>query len=165
MTASPATKFLSMIGGDAPSATLGGPRLLFRPWEFALIGVAALASAGLLLWTTGSTALAAGFLAGLCLLVVAAVLLRRLLPQAVSDAATAPDWTMLREAIDHVDVAIAVTDRAGRLICANDLYASWFGGFVTPPGLPVDARSVEALKAAGRAAWRDGGGETGFILA
>jgi len=158
LTASTPTKFLAMFGARAPSATLGGRQLLFRPWEWGLIAIAGFGSAGLLLWATGSAALASGFLAGLCLLVIAAVLIRRLLPQAVSDAATPPDWTMLREAIDHVDVAIAVTDRAGRLICANDLYASWFGGFITPPGLPVDARSVEALKVAGRAAWRDGKG-------
>ena len=138
--------------------TLGDAPGLFRLWEWLAIGAAAAGSAGLLLWTSGSAALAAGFLAGLGLLVVAAILLRRLLPGVVSDAAAPPDWTMLREAIDHDDVAIAVTDRAGRLICANDLYASWFGGFVTPPGLPVDAGAVELLKTAGRSAWRDGRG-------
>ena len=147
-----------MFGGDTPAAALGGGGPALRSWECAVVAVASAASAALLLWTTASAALAAGFLAGLCVLVVAAVVLRRLLPQAVGEAVAQPDWTMLREAIDHVDVAIAVTDRAGRLICANDLYASWFGGFVTPPGLPVDARSVEVLKAAGRAAWRDGSG-------
>jgi two-component system, cell cycle sensor histidine kinase and response regulator CckA len=158
LTASAPARFLAKFGGDASAATLGQPGAVLRPLEWAVVAIAALCSAGMLLWVTSSAALAAGFLAGLCLIVVAAVLLRRLLPQVASDAAAAPDWTMLREAIDHGDVAIAVTDRAGRLICANDLYASWFGGFVTPPGLPVDASSVEALKTAGRAAWRDGSG-------
>jgi two-component system, cell cycle sensor histidine kinase and response regulator CckA len=158
LTAFSPPKLLNRIGGDTATTTLGRTPALFRPWEWLALGGAAVASAGLLLWTSGSAALAAGFLAGLCLLVVAAILLRRLLPGAVSEAAATPDWTMLREAIDHDDVAIAVTDRAGRLICANDLYASWFGGFVTPPGLPVDAGAVEALKAAGRSAWRDGSG-------
>ena len=30
--------------------------------------------------------------------------------------------------------AVAVTDRAGRLVCANDRYEALFGGFPTPPG-------------------------------
>lgn len=158
MNASSPPKLLNRIGGDAAAATLGGAPGVFRPWEWLALGAAAAGSAGLLLWASGSAALAAGFFAGLCLLVVAAIPLRRLLVGTPSEAATTPDWTMLREAIDHDDVAIAVTDRAGRLICANDLYASWFGGFVTPPGLPVDASTVEALKGAGRSAWRDGRG-------
>jgi two-component system cell cycle sensor histidine kinase/response regulator CckA len=129
-----------------------------RPWEWGAAALAALVSAGLLLWVTDSIALGAGFLAGLLLIGAAAVLLRRVLPGSTPTAQMAPDWTMLREAIAHDDVALAVTDRAGRLVCANDLYASWFGGFVTPPGLPVDAKAGEALKAAGRGAWRDGDG-------
>ena len=31
-----------------------------------------------------------------------------------------------------------------------------FGGWVAPPGLPLDDAGVEALGGAGRAAWRDG---------
>lgn len=129
-----------------------------RPWEWGAAALAALVSAGLLLWVTESVALGAGFLAGLLLMGAAAVLLRRMLPVSAAATQMAPDWTMLREAIAHDDVALAVTDRAGRLVCANDLYASWFGGFVTPPGLPVDSKAGEALKAAGRGAWRDGEG-------
>ena len=56
-----------------------------------------------------------------------------------------PDWTMLRQAVNHDDVAIAVTDRAGRLVCANDLFATWMGGFVTPPGLPLEGRHSDEL--------------------
>ncbi|PKP97561.1 MAG: hybrid sensor histidine kinase/response regulator, partial [Alphaproteobacteria bacterium HGW-Alphaproteobacteria-13] len=82
----------------------------------------------------------------------------RLFPGSVAGEAALPDWAMLRQAVDHDDVAIAVTDRAGRLVCANDLFATWMGGFVTPPGLPVDGRGAELLKNAGRAAWRDGEG-------
>ncbi len=158
MTALVPPKLLNRIAGEGGGPTLGAMSANPRPWEWLVLGTAGLVSAGLLLWISRSAALTAGFLAGLCLLGAAAILLRRLLPGAVSEVATTPDWTMLRQAIDHDDVAIAVTDRAGRLICANDLYASWFGGFVTPPGLPVEPAAVEALKVAGRAAWRDGSG-------
>ncbi|OWQ91714.1 hybrid sensor histidine kinase/response regulator [Sphingopyxis witflariensis] len=102
--------------------------------------------------------LAAGFLAGLAVAVGGVLLARRLFPAAVTGEAALPDWTMLRAAVNHDDIAIAVTDRAGRLVCANDLFATWMGGFVTPPGLPLEGRGPDLLKNAGRAAWRDGEG-------
>src|SRR3546814_3710041 len=55
--------------------------------------------------------------------------------------------------------AVAITDRAGRLVCANDRYEALFGGLPTPPGLPVGDSDVSLLAAAGRAAWRDGRSE------
>jgi len=51
-----------------------------------------------------------------------------------------------------------VTDRAGRLVCANPLYEKWFTADHAPPRLPVDNISLERLAKAGRAAWRDGKG-------
>ncbi|WP_215351635.1 hybrid sensor histidine kinase/response regulator [Sphingopyxis soli] len=126
--------------------------------DLAVLGGLALLSVGLLFWATGNVVLAAGFLAGLAIAAGGALLARRLFPAAAAGEAALPDWTMLRVAVNHDDVAVAVTDRGGRLVCANDLFATWFGGFVTPPGLPVDARGAEALKNAGRTAWRDGEG-------
>ena len=52
--------------------------------------------------------------------------------------------------------AVAVTDRGGRLVCANDRYAGLFAGFATPPSLPLDGDGPDRLASAGRAAWRDG---------
>ncbi|WP_338427272.1 hybrid sensor histidine kinase/response regulator [Sphingopyxis kveilinensis] len=124
----------------------------------ALLGTAALVSAALLFWATGSTILAAGFVAGLAVAAGGVLLTRRLFPAAASGDGVAPDWTILRHAVNHDDVAIAVTDRGGRMVCANDLFATWMGGFVTPPGLPLDGRGAELLKNAGRAAWREGEG-------
>ncbi|WP_374393568.1 response regulator [Sphingopyxis sp.] len=126
--------------------------------DLAVLGGLALLSVGLLFWATGNVVLAAGFLAGLAIAAGGTLLARRLFPKAAAGEAALPDWTMLRVAVNHDDVAVAVTDRGGRLVCANDLFATWFGGFVTPPGLPVDARGAEALKNAGRTAWRDGEG-------
>ncbi|MBD3732879.1 MAG: response regulator [Sphingopyxis sp.] len=126
--------------------------------DLAVLGGLALLSVGLLFWATGNVVLAVGFLAGLAIAAGGTLLARRLFPKAAAGEAALPDWTMLRVAVNHDDVAVAVTDRGGRLVCANDLFATWFGGFVTPPGLPVDARGAEALKNAGRTAWRDGEG-------
>ncbi|WP_237246068.1 response regulator [Sphingopyxis witflariensis] len=126
--------------------------------DAAVLGGLALLSVALLFWATGDMILAAGFLAGLAVAVGGVLLARRLFPAAVTGEAALPDWTMLRAAVNHDDIAIAVTDRAGRLVCANDLFATWMGGFVTPPGLPLEGRGPDLLKNAGRAAWRDGEG-------
>ncbi|MDZ3831544.1 MAG: response regulator [Sphingopyxis sp.] len=126
--------------------------------DIAIVAGLALLSVALLFWATRDALLAGGFLAGLALASAGLILFRRLFPSAVAGEAAAPDWTMLRQAVDHDDVAIAVTDRAGRLVCANDLFATWMGGFVTPPGLPLDGRGADLLKNAGRTAWRDGEG-------
>ncbi len=143
--------------GAGPAGPLGVRFNLSRV-DLAVLGGLALLSVGLLFWATGNVVLAAGFLAGLAIAAGGALLARRLFPAAAAGEAALPDWTMLRVAVNHDDVAVAVTDRGGRLVCANDLFATWFGGFVTPPGLPVDARGAEALKNAGRTAWRDGEG-------
>jgi two-component system cell cycle sensor histidine kinase/response regulator CckA len=151
--------FSKGAGSVAPSLI---PPQLSR-FDGALLGGLALLSAALLLWATGDRLLAAGFFAGLAIAVGGVVLARRLFPAAATGEAVLPDWTMLRQAVDHDDVAIAVTDRAGRLVCANDLFATWMGGFATPPGLPLEGRGAELLKNAGRTAWRDGEGRVDDI--
>jgi two-component system cell cycle sensor histidine kinase/response regulator CckA len=141
-------------GFVGPLSVPAGPSRL----DMALVAGLALVSVALLYWTTRDTVLAAGFVAGLALAVGALILVRRLFPAGDAEVAASMDWTMLRQAVHHDDVAIAVTDRAGRMVCANDLFATWMGGFVTPPGLPLEGRGAELLKDAGRAAWRDGEG-------
>ncbi|MEQ1510229.1 MAG: ATP-binding protein [Sphingopyxis sp.] len=66
------------------------------------------------------------------------------------------DWSLVREVADSEHVSMAITDRTGRLVCANDLYCAWFGGASTPPNLPVDAQTSALLSEVGRSAWRDG---------
>jgi two-component system cell cycle sensor histidine kinase/response regulator CckA len=132
-------------------------------FDIGLLGGLALAPTALLFWATRDAVLAAGFIAGLAIAVGGVLLARRLFPAATGAEATLTDWTMLRQAVNHDDIAIAVTDRAGRMVCANDLFGTWMGGFVTPPGLPVDARGADLLKNAGRAAWRDGEGSADDI--
>ncbi len=148
--------------GAGPAGPLGAPAGLSR-FDMALLGGLAFMSAALLFWATRDAILAVGFLAGLAVAAGGVLLARRLFPAAVTGEAVAPDWTMLRQAVNHDDVAIAVTDRAGRMVCANDLFGTWMGGFVTPPGLPLEGRGAEVLKNAGRVAWRDGEGHADDI--
>lgn len=142
----------------------GKPAALLRflapltPKDGAIVGAALLLSVALLLFATGSLALAAGFLAALLLIGAGLLLWRRAVADQGATASELPDWTMLRAALDHDDIAIAVTDRGGQLVCANDLFATWMGGFVVPPELPVEGRGAELLSNAGRMAWRDGEG-------
>jgi two-component system cell cycle sensor histidine kinase/response regulator CckA len=117
--------------------------------------VAALSAALVVLYIVGNPVAAAGFLGGGILLGGAVVVWRMIAP---APAAVEPpvDWGFARALAQASEDAIAVTDRAGRLVCANDRYETLFGGFPTPPGLPIDEEGVSALGAAGRRAWRDG---------
>jgi two-component system cell cycle sensor histidine kinase/response regulator CckA len=151
-----------VIRGAGPAGPLSAPAGL-SPVDKAVLGGLALLSAALLFWATRDAILAVGFLAGLAVAAGGVLLARRLFPAAVTGEAVAPDWTMLRQAVNHDDVAIAVTDRGGRMVCANDLFGTWMGGFVTPPGLPLEGRGAELLKNAGRIAWRDGEGSVDDI--
>lgn len=131
-------------------------------WLALVVGGAALLSALLILWTSGNLAIAAGFVAALILFVTLMLIFRRLYPpQQV--VATAIDWSLTREAADNDGTAVAITDRAGRLVCANDLYGSWFQGFATPPGIPVGQGGITQLTAAARDAWRDGQADVDLI--
>ena len=69
---------------------------------------------------------------------------------------SSPDWSVTVSAIEQPGLALAITDRAGRLVCANTAFELWFGSAHAPPRLPVDAESTEGLTRAARTAWRDG---------
>ncbi|MEY4268968.1 MAG: hypothetical protein RLZZ58_184 [Pseudomonadota bacterium] len=162
MTELPAHPPKSNWSAGAVRAFLGGAgepgTAALRPVDVVLIALLVLASVVLVYLALGNIVWVAGFAAGLTTVAAGALLFRRLYPVQPTTGAIAPDWALTRLAAEHDTVAVAITDRAGRLVCANDLYAGWFGGFVTPPGLPVDPRGQAALKDAGRAAWRDGTG-------
>ncbi len=146
----------------ATATAAGGPfdgdarRSLLLP--LAAVGAAGLMSVALVGWVTGSSALAAGFV-GVALIAVAAIVaVQRLVAPATGQATdtAASDWSLVRSVAQAAGQAMAITDRSGRLVCANDLYCGWFDGAVTPPGLPVDSQTAALLADAGRSAWRDG---------
>ncbi len=125
-----------------------------RPLLIALI-LAAAGSAALLLWAAGDWTIAAAFSAAVLSCGVLIYMTRQMFP-GTAGATTEIDWSLLREAADNDEAAIAVTDRSGRLVCANALFEGWFGGPVAPPRLSGDERTSESLAAAGKSAWRDG---------
>jgi two-component system, cell cycle sensor histidine kinase and response regulator CckA len=155
------------VAGAADTVELAPVAPRMRPplgaW---LLGVVALAvSLGVLWIATGEVLVLVGYAGGvLSLGGLALALARRGPPETVEDFAL-PDWSVTVEAIERPDLAIAVIDRAGRMVCANRRFDSAFGVANAPPRLPVDEASRERLAKAARAAWRDGRGLADLIEA
>ncbi len=113
------------------------------------------AAALVILGVVGDVVFAAGFVAAAIVLAGTVVVLR----SAFAPAAAAEidiDWSVARALAAASPDAVAVTDRAGRLVCANDRYQAVFNGYPTPPNLPVGEAGIATLATAGRTAWRDG---------
>ncbi|MET1754618.1 ATP-binding protein [Novosphingobium sp. RD2P27] len=124
--------------------------------DLLVLGLALAVSAGIVwLVTNDPIVVSAYFAAVLALGAVALTAGRRRAPTLVEELA-APDWSVTVAAVERPDTAIAITDRAGRLVCANSLFETWFGAASAPPRLPVDDASRERLADAVRVAWRDG---------
>jgi two-component system, cell cycle sensor histidine kinase and response regulator CckA len=120
------------------------------------LAAATIVSAALLWFVTQNIVLVGGLLAGMLAFWAAADYLRRTrAPDAVAGALP-PDWSVTRAVADQDAAALAITDRAGRLLCANDHFVELFDGPRAPPDLGLDEASHEMLIKAGRAAWRDG---------
>ena len=118
----------------------------------ALLAVAVLGSAGLLYWQVQNISLVIAFLALVACIAAIAYFLR---PQAAAkdgDAADPEDWAVTRMVADQSSIGLAITDRAGRLVCANELFTKWFNGAAVPPDLPLQGSGNELLATAGRTA-------------
>jgi len=119
-------------------------------YGFAAVALAALLSAGLLLWAVGSAVFAAAFAAGL-IAAGAALTLVGGRDSAATEARPVPslDRALLRAALDGADDPLAVTDGDGALVAANSAYEALHG---------ADGPLVPALDDAFEAARRDGHG-------
>ncbi|MBT2189380.1 response regulator [Sphingobium nicotianae] len=142
------------------SLTADKPRLSPLP---VILG-AALLSGAILLWLIKDAILAGGFAAAVIAGGALIWYARRLFPTREVDQAVVTDWAVTRAAAQAAGLAIAVTDRTGRIVCASDQYGEWFPGYPVPPEIKVSTRDQERLVAAGRAAWRDGEAEVPGIL-
>jgi two-component system, cell cycle sensor histidine kinase and response regulator CckA len=145
-----------MTDGTAPERR--GVSLLSsvnEPFLLVVVAGAALASAGLVFWAIGDAGMAAGFAAAVMALAALVALARHVFPAASTERVEF-DWALMREAAESDDIAVAVTDRAGRLVCANGAHEKWFGGPFAPPGIGLADGHTALLAAAGKAAWRDG---------
>ena len=131
--------------------------------DWLLIGAGLLASLILVWFISGQPLVVAGFGGGVLVLgAVGRSIAQREPVQHVAEYAL-PDWSVTVAAIERPDTAVAITDRAGRLVCANARYEEWFGTAHAPPRLPVDAASLDRLARAARSGWRDGLGSADLI--
>ncbi len=121
-----------------------------------LVALALVASAALLIVAHAPLLVTAAFVGGLAVLATVALMIARRPVTVPPPAFAAPDWSVTHAAIERDDEALAITDRAGRLQCANRRFTEWFGLEAAPTRLPVDPPFREKLDAAARAAWRDG---------
>ncbi len=121
-----------------------------------LVGLALVASLALLWFVTREPLVVAVFAGGILALGGIVAFFARSKPAEAREEFALPDWSVTVTAIDRQDMAIAVSDRAGRLVCANRKYEEWFGSAKAPPGIAVDDASLERLARAARTAWREG---------
>ncbi len=127
--------------------------------DWLLIGAGVLLSLAVLWFVSGQALVVAGFAGGV-LALGGLVWMLSASPQAAAETEYAlPDWSVTVAAIERADTGIAITDRAGRLVCANACYEAWFGAGHAPPRLPLDKASLERLALAARQGWRDGSGK------
>lgn len=134
-----------------------------RRGEALVLAAALLTSLALLWFVTGQALVVAGFGGGLIALGGIAWVLGNRRPVEAQAEYALPDWSVTVAAIERPDLAIAITDRAGRLVCANPRYEEWFGTASAPPRLPADNASLERLAKAARAGWRDGRGAADLV--
>ncbi|UUL83382.1 hybrid sensor histidine kinase/response regulator [Sphingomonas qomolangmaensis] len=106
----------------------------------------------------GDWRVAAAFLATAIVLGGAALAFRAARPAPLAPAPTI-DWSVANALAAASADALAVTDRDGKLVCANRAYEKLFEGLPIPPNLPIDPAAAAALGTTGRAAWRDGESE------
>ena len=121
-----------------------------------IAGVAIAVSVALVWVATASLVTTAAFAAGVLALGGIAFAATSRTPPPPEQEWALPDWSVTVAAIDRPDSAVAITDRAGRLTCANKVFETWFGTGHAPPRLPADAASLDRLSRAARDAWRDG---------
>jgi len=120
------------------------------------LGTAMLVSAAVLFAATGSGLVALAFVLSSTVLLGGVVLFDRLRAAPAIESQAAPDWSVTVAAIERAGEAIAITDRANRMVCANAFFLDSFGANAAPPALPLDREALEAVTLLARNAWRDG---------
>ena len=132
----------------------------------ALVGVlvALAASVGIVFLATFDWTLTSVYSAGLIVLLLAAFAFERMRGEPAGESFASPDWSVTVAAIENEasasgaghPQAVAITDRANRLVCANSAFLDAFGVESAPPSLPLDRPQLEITTRLAREAWRDG---------
>ena len=117
-----------------------------------------------LVWLVGQQSVVALAYGGALIAILLMLLLAaRLKTDPAETQMLQPDWSVTSAAIETRHRAIAIVDRANRLVCANSTYEGWFDGISSPYELAMDPASREAASEAARSAWRDGRGEVPVV--
>ena len=137
--------------GTLPEAQSGRTLLI-------IVGVALVLSAVALFAATSSAVMTGVYFGGLTVLLFGAAAAERFTKPPEAAEVSSPDWSVTVAAIEGGAgaAAIAITDRANRLVCANSAYTQGFGTQTSPPVLEAERSGLEALNRAAREAWRDG---------
>jgi len=142
--------------GTLPEAQSGRTLLI-------IVGVALVLSAVALFAATSSAVMTGLYFGGLTVLLFGAAAAERFTKTPEAAEVSSPDWSVTVAAIESGAgagaMAIAITDRANRLVCANSAYTQSFGTETAPPVLEAERSGLEALNRAAREAWRDGDAE------
>ena len=119
-----------------------------------------IASVAAVYLATTSTQITLVFGLGLTVLLVGMLVLERVRTEPAPAEEASPDWSVTVAAIEGEGAgqktAVAITDRANRLVCANSAFIDAFGVSSAPPQLPLERQGLEAMIKAAREAWRDG---------
>ena len=117
-----------------------------------------------LVWLVGQQSVVALAYGGALIAILLMLLLAaRLKTDPAETQMLQPDWSVTSAAIETRHRAIAIVDRANRLVCANSTYEGWFDGISSPYELAMDPASREAASEAARSAWRDGRAEVSVV--
>ncbi|MDG6079628.1 response regulator [Erythrobacter litoralis] len=135
-----------------PASSQGLPPL---PLLFGIAG--AIIVSTVLIWLLGGSSLVAlAYAGGIVTIVLTLLLATRIQAEPAIDVAIHPDWSVTGVAIENARRAIAITDRANRMACANSAYSDWFGADKTPFELPLAEESRSRLLEGARQVWREG---------
>ncbi len=121
-----------------------------------LIGAAVLASAVAVQVLTDLWVLTAAYAGTLVVFVAVVRAVVRRGPVNAEERLAPPDWSVTVAAIERPDVATVITERSGKVVCANTRYGEWFGFYNSPPALALDEDSQERLTLCAQEAWRSG---------
>ena len=135
----------------AQSGNDGGIRLLV-----AGLGLAVIASLAALWMLSADAVLVLSYGAGLVVLALVAFGVERLRATPLEQIETVADWSVTLAAMEIPGHAMAVTDRANRLVCANTSFVEMFDATKAPPAMPGSRAASEILVGVAREAWRDG---------
>ncbi len=134
----------------------GADPVAYRRQLMAILVLATFTSLIILWFTTHSLPLVGGFGGGLIAIWALLDYSRRTKPDVDETGTLPPDWSITRATAELAGAAVAISDRAGRLVCANTAFTKSFEGLRAPPDIGVDEGTSELLVTAARTAWRDG---------